>query len=317
VKEPGSGGRPRRPPFDIPRAASYKQDNQILISGTRMRLTISLLLLLAGAAWTAEKDTCFECHVVMEGMSDPFKEFDIHYKQKLSCADCHGGDQFEEEQNLSMHASRGFKVRVDRPGVPEYCGHCHADPAIMHKYAPKQKTDQLAKYKTSVHGKALAAGNRSAAQCIDCHEIHTIRQASEAEASTNPAKLAETCGKCHSATLAAFRKGPHASIFVSKDMPSCTACHDPHSTAPVSAAMLTGKTSVCAKCHEAASAGGKAAAEIGRLMAGAETAATKAVGAAARKAARENLQKARAAVHSSNVATVKQAVAGGTTAGAR
>ena len=40
-----------------------------------MRITtFSLILLLSGAGGAADKDTCFDCHTVMEGMSEVFKD---------------------------------------------------------------------------------------------------------------------------------------------------------------------------------------------------------------------------------------------------
>ena len=262
-----------------------------------MRLTISVLLLLSGAVWAADKDTCFSCHEVMEGMSQVFVD-DVHYKNKLSCADCHGGDQKEDDQNLSMAAARGFKVRVVRKEVPEYCGKCHSDSAFMGKHGQK-RADQVARYRTSVHSQALMAGHR-AAECIDCHGIHTIRAASDPESLASPAKVSATCATCHKEVAAAFGKSPHGSLFTSKDMAGCTACHDSHATQRATSAMLTGPKAVCAKCHKAGSEEAKTAAAMAKVLAGLEAAA-KTGGAAAK----QNLEKARIAVHTADLASLK------------
>ena len=150
-----------------------------------MRLVIltAALLLCVGGAFAA-KDTCFECHSVMEGMSVIFKD-DVHFHKGISCADCHGGDPGDDDQNVSMSAQRGFKVRVTRQGTPDFCGRCHGH--------------GLASYRTSVHSQRLAAGNAKSAECVDCHGVHNPRAAADPLSPAGPQHLAETCGKCHAA----------------------------------------------------------------------------------------------------------------------
>jgi len=260
------------------------------------RLTIAMIPLLASGAYAA-KDSCFECHSVMEGMSVIFKD-DVHYHNTISCADCHGGDPKEDDQNVSMSAERGFKVRVTRQGTPDYCGRCHSDAGFMRKYKPQQRVDQLALYRTSVHGKRLAAGHTGGAGCVDCHSVHNIRAVSDPLSPAHPRHVTETCAKCHRATADLFRKSPHGPVFTSQQMAGCTACHASHAAAPASRAMLTGKNAVCTRCHDAGSAGGKAAAEIARLVASLETAGP---------GSNPALARARLAVHTFDVAAVRRA----------
>ena len=137
-------------------------------------LTIALIPLLASAA-PAAKDSCFDCHSVVEGTSVVFKD-DVHYTNAVSCAACHGGDASEDDQNVSMNADRGFKIRVKRKEMPDYCGRCHSDAKFMRKFKPQQRTDQLALYRTGVHGRQLAAGQTKAAECVDCHSVHNIQR---------------------------------------------------------------------------------------------------------------------------------------------
>lgn len=266
--------------------------------------TLSVVVLLCGAAGAAGKDTCFECHSVMEGMSEVFKD-DVHYHNKLSCADCHGGDANEEDQNLSMSASRGFKVRVKRPDVPEYCGRCHSDEAFMHKYSPNSRVDQLALYRTSVHSARLGAGSPHAPQCIDCHGIHNIRAGSDPLSPANPAHVAEMCAKCHAAAAAAFKASPHATLI------TCTACHAGHATETAGVDMITGSRAVCAKCHGAGSEGAKTAAELARLISALEAVSKNGAPETAQKVVADNLAKARSAIHSVNPAAVKAPVDAG------
>jgi hypothetical protein len=166
--------------------------------------TLPLILLLSGAAGAAVKDTCFECHSVIEGMSEVFKD-DVHYHNGQSCDACHGGDSNEEDPNMSMNASRGFKVRVTRAGVPDYCGRCHGDAAFMHRYNPRQRVDQLSLYRTSVHAARLAANSPHAPECVDCHGVHTIRAVSDPLSPAHPSHVVEMCAKCHAAGSAGAR----------------------------------------------------------------------------------------------------------------
>ena len=246
------------------------------------RLTIALIPLLASGAYAA-KDSCFECHSVMEGMSVVYKD-DVHYHNAIGCADCHGGDPKEDDQNVSMSAERGFKVRGTRQDTPEYCGRCHVHP--------------LAAYRASVHGKRLAASHSEGAECVDCHSVHNIRAAGDPLSPAHPRHVTETCAKCHAATADLFRKSPHGPVFISRQMAGCTVCHASHGTEPASRALLTGKNSVCARCHAAESAGGKAAAEIARLVGSLETAGP---------GSNEVLARVRRAVHSFDVAAVRRA----------
>jgi predicted CXXCH cytochrome family protein len=242
--------------------------------------SVLLIVLAASAAWAA-KDSCFECHSVQEGMSLVYKD-DIHYKYGISCADCHGGDPKEDEGNVSMNASRGFKVRVTREDTPEYCGRCHSDPAYIRKYKRGQRVDQLALYRKSVHGEQLAKGNNKTAYCVDCHGVHNIRAVRDPQSPVLPARLADKCAVCHAKIAGMFKQSRHARVFTTSRRAGCLVCHSSHGTERTSVAMLTGAKPICARCHSARSAGGKAVASMAKKIAGLAPAAQR---ASARQAA--------------------------------
>ena len=254
------------------------------------------LITLLGCGACAGKDSCFDCHRTMEGMSLKFVK-DIHYTNSISCANCHGGDPNESDQNISMNASRGFKVRVTRQGVPKYCGSCHSDTNVMSKFN-QPRVDQLAQYKTSVHGKLLAAGGRRVAECVDCHSVHDIRAVSDPLSTAGPKLLSKTCGKCHDSTAEAFASSRHARIFTNQRLPSCTVCHSAHATGPATTAMLTGPTSVCIRCHQPGTPPLKLAEDMAQILSKLE---------AAGPGSKDALDRARAAVHSLNLDAVKKA----------
>jgi predicted CXXCH cytochrome family protein len=263
----------------------------------KMPILLAALVTLLGYGACAGKDSCFDCHRVMEGMSLRFTN-DVHFAQAISCANCHGGDPNESDQNISMNASRGFKVRVTRQGIPEFCGNCHADTNVMSKYDPELPVDQLAQYKTSVHGKALAAGRRRVAECVDCHSVHNTRAVDDPLATVSPQLISRTCAKCHASTFTAFAGSRHGRMFVNKRLPGCTVCHSAHATEPATAAMLTGPDSVCARCHRPGTRSAQVAEDLAKVLAQLE---------AGGPGAKDALARARVAVHSLNLAAVRKA----------
>jgi predicted CXXCH cytochrome family protein len=232
---------------------------------TQIATGLALLLAAAGGASAAKKDTCFECHTVMEGMSITFQS-DIHYKNGVSCADCHGGDQNEEDQNISMSAAKGFKVRVTRNEASEYCARCHSDAAFMQKHNAKQRVDQLALYSKSVHAGKPAGSDSVAANCIDCHGVHNIRAVDDPRSAVGPQRMARTCGKCHADSSDAFQKSAHAPVFTTKESSACSTCHESHGTSRATGDLLAGGRSACMKCHEPDSKEGRTAAAMGRTF---------------------------------------------------
>lgn len=237
-----------------------------------IRLPIAALILLSFAGAVSAKDSCLDCHKVMEGTSIPFQN-DIHFKKGLSCADCHGGDPTASDQNISMSPQKGFRTRVTREGVAEFCGRCHSDAAFMKKHNPKEPVNQAKIYAASVHASKPAGSDDIAATCVDCHSVHNTRAVSDPQSTVAPARLARTCGKCHGDSSAAYQKSAHAAIFVTGDKASCTVCHSGHATARVTDDLLAGGHDVCSKCHEPDSKGGRAAASLGRAFENARMAA--------------------------------------------
>ena len=260
------------------------------------RLLVALIACLAG--WScAGKDSCFECHRVMEGTSLKFTN-DIHFTKAISCNRCHGGDPNESDQNIAMNASSGFKLRLQRQAVPAFCGSCHSDTNVMSQYESQLRVDQLARYEAGVHGKLLAGGRKRSAECVDCHSIHDIRPPGDPLSTASPQRVARTCAKCHGATAEAYANTRHGRLFTDADRPGCTVCHSAHDTQPATTAMLTGSTSVCTRCHKPGSPPLKLAEDMAQVLAGLE---------AAGPDAKDALARARVAVHSLNLAAVKQA----------
>jgi hypothetical protein len=131
----------------------------------------------------------------------------------------------------------------------------------MRKYNPSLRTDQLAQYKTSVHGQLFAKGDTKVAVCIDCHGVHDLRPASDTRSKVNPLNVAQTCSRCHS--NAEYVKGygiptdqfakystsvHHDAMTIRGDLsaPTCTTCHGNHGAAPPGVGSVQ---NVCSTCH--------------------------------------------------------------------
>ena len=356
-----------------------------------MRTAALFFLFLAPLA--AAGNSCLECHAALEGpLQKPAETFkiDIHTARGFGCADCHGGDAASGDPAVSMSRARGFKGKIARTAVPELCARCHSDSNLIHKFKPQQRVDQLAQYRTSVHGKRLAAGDAAVANCVDCHGVHDIREVRHALSPVHPLRLPETCARCHADagrmskyklehtqfveyrqsmhwtalakrgdlsapscaschgnhgatppqvnSVAAvcgtchvlfeelYKKSPHQPVFTAMGAAGCIVCHGKHKIEKPAVKMLSGDGSVCAQCHEADSAGGRAAAEIANRIKELDAALGRSeeILERARQSGmevseaqlqlmdgRENMIKARLAVHAFQTAAVAKPVQAG------
>lgn len=222
-----------------------------------------LLWLGAAAAHAQTTNTCLDCHALLDPplqVTEQQFAADIHAQKGLTCASCHGGDAAAADMQ-AMSKKAGFRGKTEKKQVPELCGKCHSDGAYMRQYNPSLRTDQLAQYKTSVHGKLLAKGDLKVAVCTDCHGVHGLRPASDTRSKVHPLNVAQTCSHCHAD--AAYMKG-HAiptdqfakytksvhfdALTVRGDLsaPTCTTCHGNHGAAPPGVGTVQ---NVCSTCH--------------------------------------------------------------------
>ena len=169
-------------------------------NGLRFALALPLFMVLCSVVRAQTQNTCLDCHSALDPPLQVTEERfaqDIHSQKGLTCASCHGGDSTSADLD-AMSKAAGFRGKIERKQIPELCGRCHSDAAFMRQYNPSLRTDQLAQYKTSVHGRRLAQGDYEVAVCIDCHGVHDLRPASDTRSKVNPLNIAETCSRCHS-----------------------------------------------------------------------------------------------------------------------
>jgi predicted CXXCH cytochrome family protein len=231
------------------------------------KLLVVAVIAGAGAAWgqpAASKDTCLDCHSLLEdSLAQPAQAFanDIHRQYGFTCAGCHGGDPTSEDPEVSMSAAKGFRGKIGRQQTPEMCARCHSDAELMHRYKPQQRVDQLAQYRTSIHGQRLAGGDGNVANCVDCHSVHDIREVRHALSPVHPLRLPKTCARCHADAqhmqsyniptdqLAKYERSVHwQAVTERRDLsaPTCATCHGNHGATPPGVASVE---NVCGSCH--------------------------------------------------------------------
>lgn len=224
----------------------------------------ALLVLCASFAFAQTTNSCLDCHSALPeplGVDGDKFKFDIHVEKGLSCVNCHGGDATADDPDKAMNKKAGFKGKIERAQIPQLCGSCHSDPAYMRQFNPSLRTDQLAQYHTSVHGKRLAAGDTKVAVCIDCHSVHGLRAPSDPASTVHPTNIATTCSRCHADAnymkpygiptdqFANYSKSVHHdALTVRGDLsaPTCSTCHGNHGAAPPGVDRVQ---NVCSTCH--------------------------------------------------------------------
>jgi hypothetical protein len=263
-------------------------DSQILGSPAHLKVLLSLNLSPSAMEIVAQ-DNCILCHSDPGNQkagtlfsTDPaarksnpllnLKEFvsDVHFRRGLSCAGCHGGKPTDDMMSKEI-AARWPSAEVrhkDRSWIPDFCSKCHADPAFMRGFNPSMPTDQLAKYKDSLHGiRLLKEKDSRAAQCVSCHGVHGIRGPKSRKSKVHVQSIPETCGACHADPshmagyklpngdpfptnqLEQYKASVHGKALLEKGdlgAPACNGCHGSHAAMPPAVASVS---QVCRRCH--------------------------------------------------------------------
>jgi len=195
------------------------------------------------------KPDCATCH------STEGRDYDrgVHGQEKShgnssapDCGTCHG----------AAHETISPQSEAFRKNVPDTCGMCHSDVAE--------------KFKSSVHGKALANGVSSAPVCTDCHGEHSILRPSNLASSVNRNHIRDTCGQCHGNVNLSRRFGLPSDRMITFDasfhglaaaegsqtVANCSSCHGVHNILPSDdpKSMINAKNlpTTCGKCHPGA-----------------------------------------------------------------
>jgi cytochrome b subunit of formate dehydrogenase len=213
---------------------------------------------------------CASCHVKHDDYPHPANV------PKPVCSQCHQGQQADYDRGVHGQATKngngsapdcsvchGAAHELLRPKssefrekVPDTCGMCHSDVAD--------------RFRTSVHGQALAKGITQAPICTDCHGEHSILAPSNKASTVYSGNIRDTCGNCHGNVRLSRRFGLPADRVVSFDasfhglaakegnetVANCASCHGVHNILPSSDPRSTVNTknlaATCGKCHQGA-----------------------------------------------------------------
>jgi predicted CXXCH cytochrome family protein len=224
----------------------------------------------------AQESSCIKCHISGDRVTDTtiaaaFLSGDIHQQNGVGCEKCHGGDPTkgfaEDDPDLAMNPAKGFKPAPGKPAIPAFCARCHSDIEYMKMYDPKLATDQLALYKTSIHGKRLNEDkDTKVAVCSDCHNAHGVLPPQDPRSTVYYQNIPSTCANCHSDSAymvgytfqgqplptnqyVLYSRSVHGVLVLQKgdqSAPACNGCHGNHgATLPT----LTSVAAACGECH--------------------------------------------------------------------
>ena len=143
---------------------------------------------------------CAQCH---EDIYTVYKE-SVHGAALLSehnqdvpvCSDCHRAHDISDPRTAQFHLT-----------IPEICGNCHSNSAIVGKYG--LSTQVVDSYVQDFHGVTLSFYKkegelRPIATCTDCHGIHDIAKINGPGSPAVKANLVKRCQKCHPDATANF-----------------------------------------------------------------------------------------------------------------
>ncbi|MCX6155699.1 MAG: cytochrome c3 family protein [Candidatus Kapabacteria bacterium] len=214
--------------------------------------------------------TCVKCHSDEKEMAkygskiktDQFENLknSVHFRQTAEgsefitdCITCHG------VHNITNVKAADSKVNPLK--VPALCGSCHSNVNYMKKYNQKLPTDQVEKYKTSLHGQMNAKGNTDVAECVNCHGNHGIRKIKDPISTVYPWNIPKTCANCHSKPelmkkynlpsnqFDEYASSVHGKAVLKKfdvSAPTCNSCHGSHGATPPGIESIS---NVCGTCH--------------------------------------------------------------------
>jgi hypothetical protein len=147
----------------------------------------------------------------------------------LHCTSCHAEIQKYPHPKITASDRRDYQMQNSRQ-----CQSCHE-----RQYQLEQDGN---------HARALAAGNRNAAVCIDCHGSHEVARSGKPRH-----KISTNCGKCHGGIYQQYLSSAHGRSLLADsnpDVPVCTDCHGGHNQEdPRSQSFRLKSPKLCAKCH--------------------------------------------------------------------
>ncbi|PLX88569.1 MAG: cytochrome C [Desulfuromonas sp.] len=204
---------------------------------------------------------CTGCHTGLTDLQGHIAgNFDI---ERVTCVPCHKPES--EQHFASAHMLAGIG-----------CADCHTD---IHRVRPWGGDKRLAVatcqgchdgrgYEGSVHGRAVAAGNKDAAACHDCHHLHQVSFIAKLDTKQRRIYHSATCITCHDdeetmvrndvapRVVKTFLDSYHGKSYrlgSPEYVAGCFDCHGEHNILPLgnpeSSLHPSKRVATCAVCH--------------------------------------------------------------------
>jgi len=202
-----------------------------------------------------------------------------HLNLPATCGKCHGNAELARKHGipitnayqLYMDSIHGRAVARSGLLVAANCSNCHGSHEIRPRNDPDSKVNRkniaatcgachagiLASYFSSVHGRAMQAGNLKAPVCADCHTAHQITRV---DSESWQLELIQECGTCHEESIRTYRDTLHGQVTALgfTRVARCADCHGSHeilATAdPQSSVSPANRVRTCQQCHPQATA---------------------------------------------------------------
>lgn len=248
--------------------------------------------------------TCTKCHAEIEQVHRRTIRGELWEKQANvlpACPDCHqphkirnnlypqgaaDADCMRCHADPNLRAADGRKLAVHREElagtahVKVACSQCHSEVSVS-RLRPcetiTKKVDCTAcheaqgqMYQRSVHGKLMAAGDRNAPSCKDCHGTHAVLNRRLPQSLTFPTNVPDLCARCHREgqkaavrytgvehqIISRYQESIHGKGLLKSGLTvtaTCTSCHTAHGELPASDPESTvnrnNVPATCGVCH--------------------------------------------------------------------
>ncbi len=203
-------------------------------------------------------DQCINCHQILDGRlkepADLYKS-DVHFRNKVKCSGCHGGNSNSDDVEESMSKAAGFIGVPSSGNIARVCAKCH-----------KTEYKDLTK---SVHWESSTGQGRIINNCLTCHGIHNMKSVNSPSSKVHGKNIVNICGGCHSNAslikkynpnlpvdqLEKYKTSIHGQRIFSGDYKAatCVSCHGNHNIRkpndPLSKIYVSNLPSTCNKCH--------------------------------------------------------------------
>ena len=195
-----------------------------------------------------------------------------------TCGSCHGNAAMAKKFHLPnvyalyIDSIHGFALGKEGLLVAANCTSCHGSHKILSHTDPQSSTYRTnisatcgtchvginEQYQNGVHGKAVAAGDKNAPVCTDCHTAHGIVEPTSSDFRMQSTPI---CGSCHRDKFSTYRDTFHSQLGLLGgyvETARCWDCHGAHQIlpgsdprSPIAPANLV---TTCGRCHAGANA---------------------------------------------------------------